>query len=128
MGRLSRTTKQKELIRKEFEQFKTLFPAEELLAKVKQKGPSIGIATVYRFLKDLKSRNEVHSYLCERKMLYSKEDSSHCHFICQRCNKKEQFEVVALPFLKRKVNGKVCHFQMEVYGFCSSCLNRIADS
>ncbi len=123
MAKLSRTTKQKELIRKEFEQFKTLFPAEELLTKVNQRDPSIGIATVYRFLNHLKSRNEVHSYLCERKMLYSKSDSSHCHFICQQCSKKEKFKISAFPFLNRKINGKVCHFQLEVYGLCNQCLN-----
>ncbi|MBU0460613.1 MAG: transcriptional repressor [Nanoarchaeota archaeon] len=115
-----RKTKQKELIQEEVEKIKTFFTAEELLNKVKRCDKKIGLATVYRFLKELRNTGELHSYLCNRKTIYSKSEDNHCHFICQKCGQVKHFDVKSIDFLKIKED--ICHFQIDVHGTCKKCL------
>ncbi len=122
MVKKSRKTKQKELIQSEISTFTSLFTADELFDKIKKKDDTIGIATVYRFLKDLRKKKELHSYVCERKMIYSKDKNNHCHFICQRCEKITHFNIEKIDFLQTKIKGEICHFQIDVYGICDECL------
>ncbi len=117
-----RKTKQKELIELELAKFNKFFTAEELFKKIKKKNHKIGIATIYRFLKELRQKKELHSYLCDRRTVYSKEEDNHCHFICQKCKEKIHFEIQNIDFLKKKINGEICHFQIDVYGTCEKCL------
>jgi len=117
-----RKTKQKELIQSEISTFTSLFTADELFDKIKKKDNTIGIATVYRFLKDLQKKKELHSYICQRKMIYSREKNNHCHFICQKCDQITHFNIEKIDFLKTKINGEICHFQIDVHGICDKCL------
>ncbi|MEK6969318.1 MAG: transcriptional repressor [Nanoarchaeota archaeon] len=119
-----RKTKQKLLIKEEINRFNKLFTAEELLSRVKKTNKKISIATIYRFLKDLREKKELHSYLCDRKTIYSKEENNHCHFICQQCGETKHFEVSNLDFLKNKLKGNICHFQVDVYGVCDKCFKK----
>ena len=123
MVKKSRRTKQKELIQSEILNFDSFFTADDLYDKIKEKDHNIGIATVYRFLKNLRRKKELHSYICNRKMIYSRDKNNHCHFICQRCNKIIHFSIDKIDFLKTKINGDICHFQIDVYGYCKGCLN-----
>lgn len=118
----SRKTKQKELIQSEISQLTSFFTAEELYENIKKKDETIGIATVYRFLKELRKRKELHSYICERKMIYSHDENNHCHFICQKCDKITHFSIDKIDFLTKKLNGDLCHFQIDVHGICNECL------
>jgi len=122
MVKKSRKTKQKELIQSEISIFTSLFTADELFDKIKKKDNTIGIATVYRFLKDLRKKKELHSYICERKMIYSREKNNHCHFICQKCDQITHFDVEKIDFLRSKIKGDICHFQIDVHGICDKCL------
>jgi Fur family ferric uptake transcriptional regulator len=122
MEKKSRKTKQKELMQSEILKFTSFFTADELYNKIKGKDHNIGMATVYRFLKDLRRKKELHSYICNRKMIYSREENNHCHFICQRCNKITHFSIDKIDFLKTKIKGDICHFQIDVYGICEECL------
>ena len=124
MSKKSRKTKQKELIQSEISTFKSLFTADELFNKIKKKDNAIGIATVYRFLKDLRKKKELHSYICDRKTVYSKETNNHCHFICQKCNRITHFDIDKIDFLKTKIKGNICHFQIDVNGICDECLKQ----
>ena len=119
-----RKTKQKELIQAEINAFASLFTAEELFKKVRKKDADIGIATIYRFLKDLRKERELHSYICDRRMIYSKQNNSHCHFTCQKCERVTHFDIEKVDFLKRKIKGDICHFQIDVYGICEECLQK----
>jgi Fur family ferric uptake transcriptional regulator len=123
MGKKSRKTKQKELIQSEISTFTSLFTADQLYEKIKRKDNSIGIATVYRFLKELRKKQELHSYICDRKMIYSPEKNNHCHFICQQCEQVTHFTIDKIDFLKEKIKGEVCHFQIDVFGTCEKCLS-----
>lgn len=123
MGRISRNTKQKELIKKELERFGSFFTAEDLYEKVNRKEPSIGIATIYRYLKEAKDSHELYSYLCDRKTIYSLGKKSHCHFICEKCGRIKHFDIDNLDSIKHNIKGSICHFQIDVNGICEKCKN-----
>ena len=117
-----RKTKQKQLIEDEIKKLDSFFTAEELFQNVKKQDYKMGIATIYRFLRDLKKKEKLHSYLCNRKTVYSKDENNHCHFICQKCGQIKHFDVKSLDFLKIKEN--ICHFQIDVHGTCKKCLKK----
>ena len=116
---MKRQTQQKETIQKELDKIKTFFSAEELYEKVKNK--RISLATIYRFLKELRDKRELYSYLCDRRTIYSKQKKSHCHFICEETGEVTHFEIDNIDFLKNKVPGKITSFQLEVKGICDDC-------
>lgn len=119
MAKLSRETKQKNLIKNEFDKINSLFTAEDLHLKLENKG--IGIATVYRFLKEPRNSGKLFVYNCDRRMLYSKEKISHCHFLCQKCNKIFHINIDSFDFLKKKIKGDIHQFQIDVKGICENC-------
>jgi|SRR3989344_4382832 len=115
-----RKTKQKETLEKELSYFNAFFTAEDLHQKAKKKDISIGIATVYRFLQNIRKKQQLHSYTCERRIIYSKK-SNHCHYICQKCGKQTHINIESIDFIKRKVEGTLCHFQIDIHGICKNC-------
>ena len=115
----TRQTKQKEIIQKELNKINTFFSAEDL----NKKCPELGIATIYRFLKEQEKTKQIYSYTCNRKTVYSKKNKSHCHFICEKTGKIIHFEIKSLDFLKNKIPGKITSFQIEVKGLCNECQN-----
>jgi Fur family ferric uptake transcriptional regulator len=115
----TRNTKQKEIIRKEINKFKTFFNAEDLYEKVRSIDKNIGLATIYRFLKTLKKNGNIFSYTCDNKLVYSKESRSHCHFVCEETGKVIHFNIDSLDFLKDKIPGAITSFQIEVKGVCT---------
>jgi Fe2+ or Zn2+ uptake regulation protein len=119
-----RNTLQKEVLQKALESIDTFFSAEELLLKVMHYNKNIGIATVYRFLKQAKRSGKLYSYECNRRTIYSKDNKSHCHFICENTGKIIHFEIDSLDFLKDKIPGTIKSFQIEVRGVCSDCCKR----
>ncbi len=119
---LSRNTRQKVIIHDQIETMTSLFTAEALFEKVHQIDPSIGIATVYRYLKDLRKQRALHSYVCDRRLIYSLQDNNHCHFICQRCDRVQHFDIDKVDFIKGSIRGDICHFQIDVHGICEHCL------
>lgn len=116
-----RETRQKKAIESEINKIKTFFNAEEIYNNLKKTNPGIGIATVYRFLKDMQKNREIHSFTCDRKSLYSKKGMSHSHFVCEICGKTEHINLDKIDFVKKIVSGKICHVQLEVSGICNSC-------
>jgi Fur family transcriptional regulator, ferric uptake regulator len=117
----TRNTKQKEIINREISKFKTFFTAEDLYEKVKSIDKNIGLATVYRFLKSMREVGEIFSYTCKGKLVYSKENRSHCHFVCEETGKVIHFSINSLDFLKDKIPGSITSFQIEVKGICDKC-------
>jgi Fur family ferric uptake transcriptional regulator len=121
---MARMTKQKRIISEELDTLTSFFSADELFAKVNARDPGIGKATVYRYLRDLRESHELHSYLCDRRLVYSREDNGHSHFTCQLCGRVVHFDVDSIDFLARKVKGSICHFLIDVSGTCEECLER----
>jgi Fur family ferric uptake transcriptional regulator len=118
---LTRNTIQKNLIEKEMSFFKSFFDAEELYVRVSKKNSKIGIATVYRFLKKLSKEGKIHTYLCNRKTIYSSNITSHCHFTCENCGNVKHINLKKLDFLNKEVKGSICHFQIDISGICEQC-------
>jgi Fur family transcriptional regulator, ferric uptake regulator len=117
----SRNTKQKETIQHEIDKIKTFFTAEDLYAQVAKLDPQIGLATIYRYLKNLREKNNIFSYTCNSKLIYSKEKRSHCHYICEESGQIIHFDIDSLDFLKDKIPGEITSFQIEVKGICKKC-------
>jgi len=116
-----RKTKQKRILEEELLKLKTFFTAEELLERTNKIDSKIGIATIYRFLKEKSHRAELHSYYCDRKQVYSTQDNNHCHFTCTQCGQITHFSVKDLNFIKKNIEEEVCHFQIDLYGVCKMC-------
>ena len=114
---MNRNTKQKETIQKELDKITTFFSAEDLYTKTED----ISLATIFRFLKELRDKKVLYSYICDRKTIYSKQEKSHCHFTCEKTGKIIHFEIDNIDFLKNKVPGKITSFQLEVKGICDDC-------
>jgi len=115
----SRQTRQKEIIEEEVKKINKFFSAEDLLEKVSKIDKKIGIATIYRFLKDLREKDLIYSYTCQGKAIYSSNKRSHCHFECTKTGKVIHFEIENIDFLKEKIPGDIESFQLEVKGVYS---------
>lgn len=120
----SRQTKQKHMLQIEIDKRKSFFTAEDLYEKAKKKDNEIGIATVYRFLRELRKDSQIHSYLCSRKTIYSINEKNHCHFLCQQCGNIAHISMQSLDFLKKNFKGEICHFQVNIEGICESCKSK----
>jgi len=112
----TRQTRQKEILDKEIKSFKNFFSAEDLLEKAQKKDKKISIATVYRYLKNLRENNQIYSYTCSGKKIYSNKTISHCHFECIETGKIIHFDIDNIDFLKDKIPGEIQSFQLEVKG------------
>src|SRR3989338_7148472 len=121
MTKQSRQTRQKSILQMEIDNFQSFFTAEDLYDKPAVKDDKIGIATVYRFLKELKKNNSIHSYLCNRKTVYSISEKNHCHFSCQHCGNITHISINSIDFLKKNLKGDICHFQINIEGICNAC-------
>ncbi len=116
----TRQTKQKEIIDNERNSISTFYSAEALHEKVLIKDKKIGIATIYRHLKNLREKNEIYTYICDGKNIYSNSRSNHCHFICEKSGEIIHFNVDNIDFLKNKIPGEITSFQLEVKGICTN--------
>ena len=121
MVRASRRTRQKDILDSEIIKAAIFFTAEDLLERVKKIDTSIGIATIYRYLKQKIIDNELHSYRCGGKKLYSVEKRNHSHFICKQCGKTTHLNIEDISAIKNSIKGEMCHFQLDVYGICENC-------
>lgn len=93
------------------------FSAEELHQHV----PTIGIATIYRFLNKSVKNGELHAYQCNRKFIYSSSKKNHSHFLCEKCAEVKHINLNKLDFLNSQIKGKVCHIQIDITGICEKC-------
>ncbi len=115
-----RITKQKKLLKEIVTKLDNFFDAEEVYKRVEKEG--VGIATVYRFLKQLEEKEEIHAFICDERKIYSLSQKNHAHFSCEECGKVEHLNLKKVDFLK--VSGKACHFQLDVKGKCKDCLEK----
>lgn len=118
---MTRKTSQKNIIEEEVNNFRSFFYAEKLYNQVFKKNKKIGIATIYRFLKKLVEEGKIHSYSCNRKIIYSPNLRSHCHFICENCGNIKHIDLKKLDFIHREIKEEICHFQIDVTGICEKC-------
>jgi Fe2+ or Zn2+ uptake regulation protein len=120
----SRQTIQKAHLESTLQSIGGFFTAEEFHKLALKTASHIGIATVYRFLNEKKKNRELHSYVCDKKMVYSTSSNSHCHYTCQICGKKQHVDIKEIGNIKKNINGTICHFQIDVTGICENCLKK----
>ena len=114
MGEL-RKTKQKELLKNIVDKYTSFFNAEQLHLDALKVDSSIGIATVYRYLKMKSESGDLHSYICDRKHVYSK-NKTHCHFIDEETGETFHFNIDSIDFIKGKIKADISSISIEVKG------------
>ncbi len=120
-----RTTTQKNSILHAVQASKSFFDAAALHHRVQVINREIGIATIYRFLKQLEEEGEIHSFLCDKRKIYSLSKQNHVHFSCEHCGKKSHLTLKNVDFLKQEITDEICHFQLDLVGICKSCSNAL---
>ncbi|HLP80316.1 MAG TPA: transcriptional repressor [Acidobacteriota bacterium] len=118
---ISRKTKQKQQLLKCIAKKKEFFTAEDVFADMYKSDSSIGLATIYRFLKAETAAHRLYSYTCDKRVVYSNSLQSHCHFECEHTGKIQHFSIQNLDFLKNKIPGKITSISIVVKGICESC-------
>ena len=118
---MKRETKQKKIIEDIISKIKTFFTAEDIYKKLAKEDTGIGIATVYRFLREMEKNRDIHAFTCDRKKLYSKKGMSHSHFVCESCGSKKHITLDKIDFLKKYIEEDLCHVQIELSGVCANC-------
>lgn len=101
--------------------------AEEVLAAVRPRVPSISFDTVYRTLALLERHGAISKvqYVDDRAR-YETQARRHCHLICTRCRRIEDFfwpemERVEVPQETARW-GKIENRYLELRGVCQDCL------
>jgi Fur family transcriptional regulator, ferric uptake regulator len=123
-----KATRQREEIVRAFFAAGRHISAEELYHQIRGQDPGIGLVTVYRTLKLLRSAG----LATQRKFGddYARFDPNpsdwpHHHLICTRCGKIQEFQDATLHALRKKVARSVgftvTEHRIELYGFCRAC-------
>ena len=47
-------------------------------------------------MQELRKKRQLHSYICDRKIIYSKQRNNHCHYTCQKCGKIIHFDKISI--------------------------------
>jgi Fur family peroxide stress response transcriptional regulator len=100
------------------------FTAEELYERIKKNFPGMSLATVYSILELLKEKGLVQEIRINfDKSCFESRACVHHHFLCQRCKKIYDIDIVPCPTLATKqVNGHLINkFQGYFYGICKDC-------
>ncbi len=116
---MPRLTKQKRILSEKLAEFTHFFTAEELHHKA---GSKVGIATVYRWLNKKVQKQEIHSFQCSRKTIYSTVNTNHSHFKCEICGSLKHVEIKDIGFLD--LQETICHFQIDITGICLECRSK----
>lgn len=120
-----RRTRQRDAIRGVFHREHRPLRAEEVFALAKESVPGLGLATVYRTLKQMVELGE----LCEVRVpeldnvLYEAADKEHHHhFCCRRCDRILDFEGCAMKSGPLAPPGFVVEsHEVYLYGVCADC-------
>ncbi len=98
--------------------------AQEVYLSVKEKIPSISLATVYRNLNLLAEEGmilRIEAGECDR---FDGITADHCHFLCTDCKKISDVEPVShikTDRLLKEFDGEVSGYSVMFYGLCSEC-------
>jgi len=123
-----KTTKQRDLIVKQFQKIKGHFTIDDLHSKVREIDQTIGTATVYRTMNLLKEAGiAAERQFKDSTPLYEVNlaEDHHDHLICIQCNQIVEFENQKIEDLQERVANdygfKLTSHRMELYGICKNC-------
>lgn len=123
-GAMERSTRQRHSIRSVMETAGRPLLPSEILAEAQREVPALGLATVYRNLKQLTDSGEIQSVELpgEPPRYELAGHNHHHHFRCHACSRV--FDVHACPGDMTKLAPKgfsVDRHDLTLYGFCSDC-------
>ncbi|MDX8387414.1 MAG: transcriptional repressor [Ghiorsea sp.] len=100
--------------------------ADEVAYALKEKGTTIGIATVYRGLAALEESNLIESIQMADKRRYERADKEHHdHLVCTGCGDIEEFckpEIEKLQDMVAKEHQfNIQGHQLLIFGLCATC-------
>jgi Fur family ferric uptake transcriptional regulator len=103
------------------------FTAQDVFEAVAAKNPSVGFATVYRFLRTLSEQSfvsEIRLGGMPARYEWAAKDH-HDHLTCTVCQRIVEFENHEIERLQEKVSKEfgfaLTHHVLELYGICSDC-------
>lgn len=124
---MERRTRQKRAIEAVLEKHKNPLTAPEILRLALKEIPTLGIATVYRFLKALSKDGRVVSVEIPGQMpRYERADKGHHHhFLCRACGGVFELER-CLAGIKTMAppRFRVEDHEIILYGSCETCLRK----
>jgi Fur family ferric uptake transcriptional regulator len=119
-----RNTRQKQAIRSAFEEANRPLSPEEALVEAQRHYKNLGVATVYRNIKNLVMDGWLEAVsLPGEAMRYEVAGKAHHHhFHCQDCGKMYELEGCSSQALPRLPRGfKVTGHEFLLYGLCARC-------
>ena len=123
-----KVTKERSAVLRAFIESGRHVTAEELHREMKEKGSSIGLATIYRTLNlfcecGLAEQRQFGDGQARYELTYNV--NHHDHLVCTQCNRIIEFENLDIEKLQEKVakknNFTVYSHKLELYGLCSEC-------
>ena len=103
--------------------------AEELLARVREQDPRVGLTTVYRTLKLLTRCGLAFERKFNRQISMFEpipHEKHHDHLICLGCGSILEFENQDIETLQesvaREMNFQITRHILELYGYCAKCV------
>jgi Fur family transcriptional regulator, ferric uptake regulator len=125
---MKRRTWQRDAVREALAVSPGFVSAQTLHSALRERGSSIGLATVYRALNDLAQEGEADSLQQEGESLYRActPGSHHHHLICRSCGKTVEIEADAVEAWAKEVavgHGFVepSHV-VDIFGVCAGCV------
>lgn len=120
-----RITCQKKFILDYLKRTKNHPSAKMVYSAIRKKLPRISLGTVYRNLKELKTKGQVQEIPLEP-VRYDRDISYHTHFICRKCHRIfDVFNDVCrdCQIVKKKKTkvGQINSYKMNFYGICKNC-------
>ncbi len=122
-----RDTRQRAAVRAVLAETEEFASAQQLHARLRERGDGVGLATVYRTLQHLADEGEIDVLRTgDGESVYRRcSTGHHHHLICRRCRRTVEVDSVAVERWARKIaaeNGfaDVEHV-VEVFGTCAEC-------
>jgi Fur family ferric uptake transcriptional regulator len=119
-------TRQKQVLGKVFERSKRPLTVNEICREARKELPSLGVATVYRAIKQFLTEGQVRAVEIPGVTPHYETAGRHHHFfLCQEC--KRLFELMGCVRSVRGLapNGfRVQQHEIVLYGECAACLSR----
>jgi Fur family ferric uptake transcriptional regulator len=120
-------TRQKVVLGAVFEQAKRPLTASEICREAKRKIPSLGMATVYRAIKQFVSDGYIRAVKVPGVAPhYESSDRHHHHFfMCQKCRRLFDLLGCVRGLLSLAPNGfRVRRHEIVLYGECAACASK----
>lgn len=124
---VSYATRQKQIVGAVFERVKRPLTAQEICEAARKEFPSLGMATVYRAIRQFVSEGRVRAVeLPGAAPHYERVGAGHHHFfLCQQCRRLFDLAGCLRGFKNLAPKGfRVQHHEIVLYGECASCVQR----